>query len=73
MKQVSFRLEDNELKELDAVAGFENKDRTSLLREMVQERLELNRWQLEQIELGYSQSEKEEYAEDCEILRLLLD
>ena len=49
---ISFRLESDRVSALDALADSMDRDRTYILGEAVRAYLELQKWQLEQIEAG---------------------
>lgn len=55
---VSFRLEVGKVAALDKLADSMERDRTFLLSEAIDAYLELQRWQIEQIEAGIREAEK---------------
>lgn len=54
---LSFRLEMNKVAALDALASSIQRDRTYVLTEAVQSYLEVQQWQLEQIEAGIAEAD----------------
>lgn len=55
--QISFRIEQNKVRQLDQIAKALDRDRTYVLNEAVDNYLELHRWQMEQIEAGIADAE----------------
>jgi predicted transcriptional regulator len=54
---VSFRLDSDRVAALDALAESIDRDRTYVLGEAVQAYLELQKWQLDQIEAGIAEAD----------------
>lgn len=55
--QVSFRIEQSKIRQLDQIAKALDRDRSYVLNEAVDNYLDLHRWQLEQIEAGIADAE----------------
>lgn len=73
MKNISFRIEDDKLAKLDAISKAEGLDRTAVINNLIDEKIEFNNWQMEKIERALSKADKNEYSKDEEIIKLLLD
>lgn len=54
---ISFRIDSDKVSALDALADSADRDRTYLLNEAVGAYLDLQRWQLEQIEAGIAEAD----------------
>jgi predicted transcriptional regulator len=54
---ISFRLDTDRVAALDALADSMDRDRTYVLGEAVQAYLELQKWQMEEIEAGLAEAE----------------
>jgi predicted transcriptional regulator len=68
---VSVRLEVERRAELDAPGKVLDRDRSWLINRAIDAYLELQRWQIEQIEEGVRQAEAGDFASDEEVSRVL--
>jgi predicted transcriptional regulator len=64
---VSFRLESEKRKALDAVASALDRDRTYIINEAIEAYLDLQRWQMEHIREGLRQADAGEFATEAEM------
>jgi predicted transcriptional regulator len=64
---VTFRTDDEKLRELDALALMADRDRSYLLNEAIDGYLELRRWQLDEIAKGLAEADAGEFASDEEV------
>ena len=67
---ITFRLDVEKKKALDAIAGVMDRDRAYILNEAVEEYLELHQWQLSHIQEGLDQADSGEFASDEEIQKV---
>jgi predicted transcriptional regulator len=72
MKNVSFRIDENKLNKFDAIVKREKLDRSAVLNELIDYKIDLGEWQLAQIEEGLAQLDRGEHSKDGEIIKLLL-
>lgn len=73
MKTISFRIPDEKLKFLDIISKAEHSDRSSIINDLIDEKIALYQWQLEKIDRAIRQADNGEYSKDEEIIKLLLD
>ncbi|RAM48535.1 MAG: CopG family transcriptional regulator [Hapalosiphonaceae cyanobacterium JJU2] len=66
-ENVTFRLESEKRKVIDAIAAGLDRDRTYVLNEAVDIYLDLYRWQVAEIEAGLHEAEKGDFARDEEV------
>lgn len=64
---ITFRLDSEKKKALDAIAATMDRDRAYVLNEAVEEFIELHQWQLSHIQKGIEQADREEFASDTEV------
>jgi len=68
---VSFRLDGDKLQALDTLAEALDRDRTYLLNEAVAAYLEVQRWHIEQIELGVRQAEAGKLIDHSKVKKMV--
>ncbi len=66
-KSVTFRLDVEKQKALDAIAAGLDRDRSYVLNEAIDHYLEIHRWQLAHIKEGVRQADAGEFAKDSEV------
>jgi predicted transcriptional regulator len=64
---ISFRLESDKRKALDAVATALDRDRSYILNQAIDAYLDVHRWQIEHIREGLRQADAGEFASDAEV------
>jgi predicted transcriptional regulator len=64
---VTFRTDEDKLRELDAIGVMADRDRSYLLNEAIDGYLELRRCQLEEITKGLAEADAGEFASDEEV------
>lgn len=64
---ISFRLESEKRKALDAAALVLDRDRTYILNEAIDTYLEIHRWQMEHIQKGLRQADAGKFATEAEM------
>lgn len=64
---VSFRTDSKKLKQLDALAKRQRRARTQLIDDALENYLEIQRWQMRQIDLGLRAAEAGDFASDEEV------
>ncbi len=73
MRNVTFRVDEEKLKQLDEIAKLENIDRSALLNNLIDYKIGLLDWQIAKIQKGIAQLDAGEYSKDTEIIKLLVD
>jgi predicted transcriptional regulator len=68
---ISFRLESEKRKALDAVASALDRDRSYIINEAIGAYLNVQRWQMDHIREGLRQSDAGEFATDAEMKKTL--
>ncbi|MBS0271777.1 MAG: ribbon-helix-helix protein, CopG family [Proteobacteria bacterium] len=64
---ITFRLDQDKKKILDAIAATMERDRAYVLNEAVEEFIELHQWQFAHIQKGIEEADKEKFATEDEI------
>jgi RHH-type transcriptional regulator, rel operon repressor / antitoxin RelB len=64
---VSFRTEKSKVKQLDALAKQQRRDRTQLIDEAIENYLEIQRWHLQEIEAGIREADAGGFASEQEV------
>ncbi len=64
---ITFRLDANQKRALDAIAAGLDRDRSYVLNEAVRSYLEVYRWQMEHIQEGLRQAEAGELVADSDV------
>ena len=67
MTKVSFRLSEDKREKIDYLAGLQDRDRSYIINEAIDSYLELQRWQLEEIDTGIRQADRQEFASEEEV------
>lgn len=70
-RAVTFDLDDSALKALDRIAERTERTRAEVISEAVQGYLELQAWQLQKIQAGLTAADREDFAGDDEIARIV--
>lgn len=66
-EMITFRLDSEKKKELDAIAASMDRDRAYILNEAVDEYIELHQWHLSHIQKGLDQADKGDFASEEDI------
>jgi predicted transcriptional regulator len=66
-KSVTFRLEEDKIDTLDALAASMHRDRSFLLNEAVENYLDLKQWQIAQIRVALAEADAGQFATDEEV------
>lgn len=64
---VSFRTDQKKVKQLDAMAKRQRRDRTQLIDEALENFIELQQWQMKEIEAGIRAADAGQFASDKEV------
>ena len=64
---VSFRTDQKKVKQLDSMAKRQRRARTQLIDEALENYIEIQRWQLREIEAGLRAAEADEFASEDEV------
>lgn len=64
---VSFRTDQKKVKQLDSLAKRQRRDRTQLIDEAIGNYIEIQQWQLREIEAGIRAADAGEFASDEEV------
>lgn len=64
---ITFRIDKQKKKALDAIALDTKRDRSYVLNEAVENYLDLNMWQIEHIKKGLRQAESGHFAKESEV------
>lgn len=64
---ITFRLDADRVRDLDAVAAGLDRDRSYVIVEAVRSYLELYHWQLEEIKAGIKDADEGRFATDAEV------
>ena len=64
---ITFRLDLDKRKELDAIAMSLDRDRSYILNEAINAFLEVHRWQIDHIKEGLRQADAREFASEAEV------
>lgn len=64
---VSFRTDQKKVKQLDAMAKRQRRDRTQLIDEALENFIELQKWQMKEIEAGIREADAGNFASDAEV------
>lgn len=70
---VTLRIKDEKLKIIDDIAKVENTTRSKILQDLVDQKIDLYNWQVQQIQEGIKDANTNNWSRDTEILKLLLD
>lgn len=65
---ITFRLDQEKKRALDAIAATMDRDRAYVLNEAVDEFIELHQWQMAHIQEGIAQAEKQQFATEEEVM-----
>lgn len=68
---ITFRLDQEKKKALDAIAATMDRDRAYILNEAVDEFIELHQWQVAHIQEGLAQAEKKQFATEEDVIKAL--
>jgi predicted transcriptional regulator len=63
---ISFRVQVQKRRALDAIAQAQDRDRTYVLNEAIDAYLDVHQWQIEHIQEGIRQADAGEFASDAE-------
>lgn len=64
---ITFRLDADKKKALDAIAAGLDRDRSYVLNEAIRSYLEIYRWQVEHVKEGLAQADAGRFASDAEV------
>lgn len=64
---VSFRTDQKKVKQLDALAKRQRRDRTQLIDEAIENYLEIQQWQMEEIKTAVREADAGDFASDEEV------
>ncbi|MDR2007936.1 MAG: hypothetical protein LBQ34_03070 [Alphaproteobacteria bacterium] len=73
MKTVSLRVPEDKLKFLDIIAKTEQVDRSAMINSLIDDKIDLYQWQLEEIDEGIRQADNGEFSTNEKLLKRLLD
>ena len=66
-KSVTFRLDDEKLRFLDVLADAHDRDRSYLLKEAVENYIDLHRWQISEIRQAIAEADAGDFASEEEV------
>ncbi len=64
---VSFRTDKKKVRQLDAMAKRQRRDRTQLIDEALENFIELQQWQMKEIEAGVREADAGNFATEAEV------
>ena len=67
MNTISFRTEENTKRKLDMLAAQQNRDRSYIINQAIDQFLSLYDWQFAHIEEGVRQAQSNEFADETEV------
>lgn len=67
---LTFRVDADKKKALDAIAAGLDRDRSYVLNEAIRSYLEIYRWQIEHIKEGVRQADRGRFASDSEVAKI---
>ena len=67
MNTISFRTEESTKQKLDILAAQQNRDRSFIINQAIDQFLSLHEWQMAHIEEGVNQSNNNEFADEMEV------
>lgn len=67
MQTISFRIDDQKKSRIDKLADLQDRNRSYVINEAIDNYLELMGWQLKHIEEGLAQAECGDFADDEEV------
>lgn len=66
---VTFRIESEKKKTLDAIAESMDRDRAYIINEAVDDYIKLHQWQFSHIQIGLQQAKEKIFASESEVLK----
>ena len=67
MNTISFRTEESTKQKLDMLAAQQNRDRSFIINQAIDQFLSLHEWQMAHIEEGVNQGNNNEFADEMEV------
>lgn len=67
MNTISFRTEESTKQKLDMLAAQQNRDRSFIINQAINQFLSLHEWQIAHIEEGVNQANNNEFADEIEV------
>ena len=67
MNTISFRTEESTKQKLDMLAAQQNRDRSFIINQAIDQFLSLHEWQMTHIEEGVNQANNNEFADEMEV------
>jgi predicted transcriptional regulator len=66
-ENITFRLDSDKRKALDAIAAGMDRDRSYILNEAIVAYLEMHQWQIDEIRQGVAEAEAGDFASEAEV------